>query len=75
MYNYAIIQRGARKKIINRAEGRIEPLSYYNPTDLKSAHNTSYNHPRLIFVSYTVHNNNTNAIHQILLYEEISSVL
>ena len=35
------------KKYIYRAEGGIEPLSYYTATDLKSAHLTREDHPRL----------------------------
>ena len=38
--------------MIRRAEGGIEPLGYYTATDLKSAHLTREDHPRLILIYY-----------------------
>ena len=40
------------KKYVLRAEGGIEPLDYYIPTDLKSAHHTSEDHPRTVFFDW-----------------------
>ena len=37
---------------IYRAEGGIEPLGYYTATDLKSAHLTREDHPRILYVIY-----------------------
>ena len=42
-----------------RAEGRIELLCFYTPTDLKSAHHTSEDHPRINIV-ITARRNRTN---------------
>ena len=35
---------------IYRAEGGIEPLGYYTATDLKSAHLTREDHPRILYI-------------------------
>ena len=56
MHCLNLLQFGWRKKkrkyvYLDRAEGGIEPLSCYTPTDLKSAHHTSDDHPRTLFVS------------------------
>ena len=39
-----------QKKTMIRVEGGIEPLSYYTSTDLKSAHLTREDHPRIFNV-------------------------